>query len=229
MSLRLDWATHKAAVYAVKHWHYSRSMPLGRLVKIGVWENASFIGVVVFAQGNNQHQGRQFGLTQWEVCELARIALCRHGSTVSRIVSLSLRYLVRFCPLIRFVVSYADPMHGHHGGIYQAGNWIYVGTGGSSDAFYDSVTGKRLHSRAYSTKGSKTQFGRFSFQDQVGEVTRVALAMKHKYLMPLDAEMRARILPLSKPYPKRTTRTKEQDAVHHTALGGVTPTRALHT
>jgi hypothetical protein len=97
------------------------------------------------------------------------------------------------------------------------------------DAFYDSVTGKRLHSRAYSTKGSKTQFGRFSFQDPVGEVTRVALAMKHKYLMPLDAEMRARILPLSKPYPKRTTRTKEQDAVHHTALGGVTPTRALHT
>jgi hypothetical protein len=46
--------------------------------------------------------------------------------------------------------------------------------------------------------------------------------------MPLDAAMREQIAPLAKPYPKRTTRTKEQDAGHPPALDGVTPIRALH-
>ena len=55
------------------------------------------------------------------------------------------------------------------------------------------------------------------------------LLWKHKYLMPLDAEMRAQIAPLAKPYPKRITRTKEQDAGNHPALDGATPIRALHT
>lgn len=50
---------------------------------------------------------------------------------------------------------------------------------------------------------------------------------KHRYLMPLDDEMREQITPLTKPYPKRSPRAKEQDAGHHPALGGVTPTRTL--
>ena len=51
---------------------------------------------------------------------------------------------------------------------------------------------------------------------------------KHKYLMPLDDEMRAKIAPLAKPYPK-STRVKKQDAGHHPALGGAVPTDTLHT
>jgi len=58
MSLRLDWCSHEAAKYAVEKWHYSRTMPVGKMVKIGVWEDSKFIGAVVFAQGNNQYQGR---------------------------------------------------------------------------------------------------------------------------------------------------------------------------
>ena len=49
-------------------------------------------------------------------------------------------------------------------------------------------------------------------------------AQKHRYLMPLDAEMKERILPLSKPYPKRV---KEQALEHPSNLGGVTPTHTL--
>ena len=50
---------------------------------------------------------------------------------------------------------------------------------------------------------------------------------KHKYIMPLDASIREQIAPLAKPYPKRTTRTKEQDAGNPPALEGATPIRAL--
>lgn len=131
---------------------------MGRLVKVGAWENGQFIGCVIFAQGNNQHHGKAFGLGLFEVCELVRVALKEHKHAVSRIVALALTFLRRFCAGIRLVVSYADPEHGHVGGIYQAGNWTYVGVGGSSEAFFDA-TGKRLHSRAYSPKGAKIQFG----------------------------------------------------------------------
>ena len=55
-------------------------------------------------------------------------------------------------------------------------------------------------------------------------VEKVPAGDKHKYLMPLDAEMRERILPLSKPYPKRA---KDQASEDHSDLGGETPTRTL--
>ena len=43
MNLHLDWCSHKAAKYAVEHWHYSKRMPKSKLVKIGVWENNVFV------------------------------------------------------------------------------------------------------------------------------------------------------------------------------------------
>ena len=42
--LRLDWCDQKAARYAVEMWHYSRSMPSSKLVRVGVWEGGRFVG-----------------------------------------------------------------------------------------------------------------------------------------------------------------------------------------
>ena len=36
--LKLDWCSHDAALYAVKHWHYSKSLPCSKTARIGVWE-----------------------------------------------------------------------------------------------------------------------------------------------------------------------------------------------
>jgi len=38
-----------------------------------------------------------------------------------------LRKLKKHAKGLKLVVSYADFNQGHHGGIYQATNWIYVG------------------------------------------------------------------------------------------------------
>lgn len=224
--LRLDWCSHEAAKFAVEHWHYSRSMPVGRLVKVGVWEGAAFIGCVVFAQGNNQYQGSHLGLTVQQVCELVRVALRDHVATVTRIISVAIRFLKKQSPGLRVVVSYADPAHAHHGGIYQAGNWTYVGTGGSSEAFF-LPDGTRLHSRSVSPTGIKTQFGQRRVNASLAAVRRIALQPKHKYLMPLDAEMRAKIAPLAKPYPKPCEQSADSGTAVPTARGGATPTCSL--
>lgn len=132
VDLKVDWATHEAAKYACEHFHYSKCMPVPPIVKIGVWENQSFIGVVLFSRGASTNLLKPYGLQQTEGCELTRVALKNHVSTVSKIISLSIKFLRKQSPKLRLIISFADPQQGHHGGIYQAGNWLYSGK--SSDA-----------------------------------------------------------------------------------------------
>lgn len=194
--LRIDWATHEAAKYACEKWHYSKSLPVGKLVKIGAWEKGEFVGVVLFAWGMNKSLGSPYGLQMNECCELVRVAMKPHECAVSRVVALAFRFLRNQSQGIRLVVSFADPAAGHHGGIYQAGGWTY--TGQSANNFEWQLNGKRLNKRAYTGHN----FGNPKMQVPNGAV-KVAIPGKHRYLMPLDAEMRERILPLAKPYPKR--------------------------
>ena len=73
--LKLDFCSHEAARYSVLQWHYSKRMPIGRIVKFGVWEDGDFIGAILFARGASPHLGDKYGLQQTEVCELVRVAL----------------------------------------------------------------------------------------------------------------------------------------------------------
>ena len=208
--LRIDWATHAAAKYAVETWHYSRRMPKSKLFKVGAWENGNFIGVVIFGVGGgNSTHGGKYGLNRaGEVCELVRVALRSHESPVSKIVAVALRFLKKFNPKLRMVVSFADTMQGHHGGIYQAGNWIYTGLTEGDREFH--VNGEILHPRTIHLRGWKQVES--WLRDNVDASARlVKTPGKHRYLMPLDAEMRAQIAPLAKPYPKRVKQAISDD------------------
>jgi hypothetical protein len=150
-NLRIDWATHEAAKYACENWHYSKCLPVGKLVKVGAWEDGKFIGVVLFGRGANNNMLSPFGLSQDEGCELVRIALTKHKSPVSRIAAQAMRFLKTQSNGLRLIVSYADPEQGHHGGIYQAGNWVYVGISGKAiKVFYN---GKWSHKKTVDDAG----------------------------------------------------------------------------
>jgi len=92
-NLKINWATHEAAKYACTNWHYSKSMPVGKIVKIGAWENEKFIGVVLFSRGAAPTLGAFLGLSQLESCELTRVALDKHINPVSKILSLAIKFL----------------------------------------------------------------------------------------------------------------------------------------
>lgn len=200
--LKIDWATHEAAKYAVETWHYSRVLPVPPLVKVGAWECGKFIGVVIFSRGATPSLLNPFGLSQTEGCELTRVALTKHDMPVSRVVKLAMQFLKRNSPELRLIVSFADPSEGHHGGIYQAGNWVYSGQSSSSTE-YIGPDGKRWHARMIKKQGWTTVQGKKRRTLTPDQCTPVQKPGKHRYLMPLDEEMRARILPLAKPYPKR--------------------------
>lgn len=200
-------------------------MPVFKTVKIGVWEADRFVGVVIFACGGTPEIATPFGLGKFDVCELVRVALRDHVTPVSRIIAVALRLLRKQSPGLRLVVSFADSREGHHGGIYQAGGWVYVGA--FSHHVYrvhgKEVHPKTLHSR-YGKGGQSVPWLRANVDPKA---CRVATPPKHKYLMPLDDEMRAKIAPLAKPYPKRAGSSASGTSPHQGGGGGATPTPAL--
>jgi hypothetical protein len=111
-------------------------------------------------------------------------------------MTIAQKFLVKKSPGLRLIVSFADPSAGHHGGIYQASGWLYCGASVPSYEF--RLNGKRLQKRAY----TGANYGSPKMVLPEGAV-KIATPGKHRYLMPLDKEMSARIAPLAKPYPKR--------------------------
>ena len=215
VELRVDWCSHEAAKYAVEHWHYSRSMPAGRNVYIGVWEFGRFVGTILFGMGSgNSTNGKSYGLaSSHEMAELTRVALTAHISPVSQIVSFAIKMVKKQSSDLRLLISMADPKAGHVGGIYQAMNWVYTGET-KPDVMYFS-RGEWVHHRTATARGSAK-----------GLPSR-AIPSKHRYLYPLDRAMRKQIAPLAKPYPKRETcgSSVEGDTLPQ-AEGGVRSTGA---
>lgn len=199
--LRIDWASHEAAKFACENWHYSKCLPVGKLVKVGAWENGKYIGCVIFGRGANHNMLKPFGLSQDQGCELVRIALKRHKTPVSRIMAIAIKFLKVKCPELRLIVSYADQDQNHHGGIYQATNWVYDGLVNVGAKTF-IINGRQTHKKSVHSKGVKGSLADVKkYLDP--KATIFYTQGKHRYLMPLDAKMRARIEPLAQPYPKR--------------------------
>ncbi len=227
-TLRLDWCSHKAALYAVEHWHYSKSLPAGKTVRVGVWEDERFIGCVVFARGAAKNLGKPYGLEQTQICELARMALADHKTPVSKIMAIAVRMLSKEMPTMRLIVSFADKDQDHHGGIYQACNWIYTGETGQH-WLYKNSRGQILHPRQVSVSGLRPEFGVTKRVDKIDQCQKIRAKGKHRYIMPLDPEMRAKVLRLARPYPKRAGSDTSDTPGHHPGKGGSRPTPALST
>lgn len=218
VDLKVDFCSYEAAKWAVEKWHYSKTMPKSKLVHVGVWEDGRFIGAVIFGYGAMPEIGSPYGLRQIEISELVRVALTKHVSHTSRVVSLAIKLLRHQSSGLRLIVSYADPAHNHTGTIYQAMNWVYVGENTGSSYEVLCPDGEWRHARA----------GIHKYGSCAGFPTK-RLPKKHKYLYPLDRAMRRQIAPLAKPYPKRDTMRPTDGSTLALQLGGgdSTSTRPL--
>ena len=200
MTLRLAYVDSKAATHAVMTWHYSKRMPLEPLVKVGVWEDGRYIGVVLFGRGAAHNLGDAWGLEQTEVAELVRVALNKHKAPVSRIVTIAAKLFRKASPGTKMLISFADPSEGHHGGIYQAMGWTFTGRSPPGKQFF--YQGRWQHNREV-TAGA--------FGKQGAKLTPAALKAlpmrerpgKLRYVLPLDKSLSALVESRRLPYPKR--------------------------
>jgi hypothetical protein len=198
VSLVVAPCSYEAAKYAVEHWHYSRAMAPSGSVRYGAWEDGRFVGAVVFGRGASPTLLPSFGLDQTEGAELVRVALREHDAWVSQVVSRAVRLLRATNPGLRLLVSFADPARGHHGGIYQAMNWIYTGTSHVDRQYVDVETGRAYHPRWRRT--------RYPDLIESGLLVAVPVPGKHRYVLPLDRRMRRQLAPMAQPYPRGPAR-----------------------
>ena len=182
------------------NWHYSRQMPIGKLIKYGVWEHEAYIGAVLYGRGASPELGAPYGLSQVECCELVRVALTKHEASVSQIVAQTIKSLKESNPGLRLIVSFADPEQDHKGIIYQAMNWIYCGESASSKEYF--FNNKWWHSRNLRRTGFGTvpEIARLTNEQQKQLPTR-DMKGKYRYIYPLDKAMRRKVDKLRLPYP----------------------------
>ena len=154
--------------------------PVPRPPESACGKTPKFIGAIVFAWGANLRLAGEFGLEMTECAELCRVALTKHQTPVSRIVTIAAKMLKRTMPGIRLIVSYADPEHGHVGTIYQAMGWVYVGESKGPGGMM--LKGKPTHRRTINSK-----YGTSSVVWLKRHVDRdaciIKILPKHKYLL----------------------------------------------
>lgn len=180
--LKLDWCDYKSAKWACEHYHYSRAIPAGKLVKIGVWEDGEFIGAVIFGRGANNNMSKRYKLSQSEVAELVRVALKQHKTPVTKILKVAISMLRKSNKGLKLIVSYADKTNqGHSGIIYKAGNWVYDGLSVSGKDAHYKLNGKLIHGRSMRAKYGHKR----NFPVGVEEVTGLE---KHRFIYPLNKD-----------------------------------------
>lgn len=212
----------KPSRYACEKWHYLASAPTGKCFHIGVWERGLFKGSVVFNRGNI-NIGMQFGLKQREIVHLARVALRQHDAPVSRILRIAVKILRETNPGLRLIRAYSWLGAGHHGGIYQASNWTYIGE--VESAPYFRIGDEVLHSRTVGARYN-THSLRWLQANVDPTIELVPMASKHVYIKVLDPSLEETVEALRKPYPKRPKPSSEVPGPR-SGEGGAIPTRTL--
>lgn len=216
--MRITKATNAAIKYACMTFHYAKAVPVNTLGYNIYNQHDEWCGVVLYGTGANNKIGAPYGLQQGEVLELVRVALNGKQEATSQAVAMTLKQLRKDVPLCKLVVSYADCDQSHLGTIYQATNWIYVGTSmiNSKDSSW-IIKGKRTHGRVISdmikTKGGLKGLTREQWIKKYVDKNAVEFVTKgkRKYLMPFDKKIRKMIEPLRKPYPKSDKNWKKID------------------
>ena len=208
--MRLTRATTKAIQYACLNFHYAKAVPVNTIGYNVYNDKDEWCGVILYGTGANNQIGREFDLPQGGILELVRVALNGKQEQTSKAVAMSLKQLRKDCPFVRMIVSYADCDQDHLGTIYQATNWIFVGT--SMKDTTDSswiINGKRYHGRVISdwvkARGGLKGMTREQFLKKYYDANAVAYITrgKRKYLFPFDKKIRKRVQGMAKPYPKK--------------------------
>ena len=188
----------KTAAKACWLYHYALYLPSGIIICYSIYEDKVWIGALIFTSGPRL-LGTRYGIDTKDKMELSRVALGKHNSHVTHIISKVIKQLKLDIPKCKVLFSYADPNYNHIGIIYQAGNWYFLGQSRSRPLIY--INGLLVHARTlnhwYGTSN-------LTYLSTVVPNMTVVKNLKPKYLYayPLNKEIRKRLKGYSLPYIK---------------------------
>ncbi len=136
--------------------HYIGKWPGVCVCVLAMIRHGNPLGVVVFALPPRETAKRYGGKT-WELARLW-IDDTVPANAETYLIARAVRYVRRNFPMVRFLVSYADPSAGHHGTIYRAANWLPDGRTDQERKtprfdYADALTGKRYSRRSHVPDG----------------------------------------------------------------------------
>lgn len=209
----------------VCQFHYSKAWPTGNFISLGAFIDRKICGVVTFGHPANMNNWKNTpGCDKpRDMAELTRLWIADWAPRFveSRTIAAGLRILRRD-RICRVAMSYADPLHGHYGTVYQASNWIFVGQSAPSSQLRFS-DGSLMHKRAAFDRYGTDNAARLHAVDP--GIKSVQVPGKYKYLYPVDKLLTDALQALGKPYPLRAS--PERGPGVHPGTGGVDPTLAL--
>ena len=140
--LHIDKPPAQVARSFIMEHHYSGSCMNGPMAW-GCYHDDTLVGVIAFATPISENVRKSIWADPFKeemkhhTTELHRLVTLDETphNTESWFISRGLRALKAYKPKHKAVISFADPMEGHSGTIYQASNAIYYGTTGGSLAF----------------------------------------------------------------------------------------------
>ncbi len=191
---------HLARLLVVPH-HYLHSMPAAVQICLGVFGQGRLVGALVLSSGPINGHRLVSGASRDDYLTLSRLWLseeCARNSE-SYVLGGALRALGRHSS-IKYLLSYADPAHGHMGAIYQAAGWLYTGLS-QSQPLLDLGDGVARHTRSVASA-----LGTHSvayLRRQGFTVTLLPQAGKHTYIAFVDKSWRARLRAEVLAYPRR--------------------------
>ena len=165
--------------------HYLRSIPSG-----STWTFYYDGAIVLFSQPANPH------LSTWllgepnKVLELSRLWVpdAHRANLLTEAIAYAIRELRQREPHVAAVVAYADPNHGHRGGVYRAASWTPVGMTDETRAYVDAQG--RVRSRRAVLGGKK----RATRADLAAEgLQEVRVQGKHRFARGLTRRARKAI------------------------------------
>ena len=119
--------------------HYSRSVNGVKIRQcFKVVCAGQLVGGVIFGQLSTT-AWKRFATNESDVLELRRLVLKDEAERNSEtwVIARCLRWIKRYLPQVKVIVSYADPAFGHVGTIYRAANFAYLGITKGDVAFRD--------------------------------------------------------------------------------------------
>jgi hypothetical protein len=211
-----------------KH-HYSRAWPNGNFVSFGAFIDKKLVGVATFGHPANLNNWKSFALCERprDMCELTRLWIADWAPPFveSRTIAACLRILRRD-KVCKVVISYADPLQGHYGTVYQASNWTFIGQMVPSQQLRFS-DGTLMHKRAAFDRFGSDNPAKLKSVDP--NVRNETVPGKFKYLYAIDQEVLPALKKLAKPYPKKPCAGLQRATGDHPEEGGADPTPALHS
>lgn len=193
----------------IRKYHYSGKVVPNSKLHLGVFDRTSdkIAGVLSFGYPMNPRKTPAKlvkGGHAAEMYELSRMAMTDDAPkfSESQAIGLAIKWIKRFQPEIRWLLSFSDGKEGNVGTIYQATNWEYYGYN-VSNSFYD-LDGEIVHRV---TSWHRHREGRTCGRTEreilcdIYDNVSVIYAKQHIYIFRIDKSVQ--VLRERQPYPKK--------------------------